>query len=133
MKKLVGFRVDEEKWEGFHRLVNESRDTVQSVLANFVEACLETKSVEVTPIHVGKSGRELSHELRLREIIQKLQSAMRQRKYLRAETKFSELTYEVQHIRDVALLEEAKSGADAYLKWVEGERKTSSYMEGGYE
>lgn len=133
VKKLVGFRVDEEKWKGFHRLVTDSDETVQRVITNFVDACIAAESVDVVPVGVGKSGRELSFELRLRDTIRQFRDSMEEQNYTEAEFRFSDLVNEIRRIHDATLLEEARSVAETYLKWAGDKRKSRRNHESGNE
>src|SRR5712692_11748277 len=107
VKKLIGFRVGEEESVEFYQLVKDCGLTVQRVLEDFVEACLETGSVEVAPLSKEKTGRNLSNTLRLRETLQTLKRCMAAGDYAEAEYQFQDLTNQVRKVRDSPLLEEA--------------------------
>ncbi len=115
VKKLIGFRVGEEESKEFYKLVEDSGLTVQRVLAAFVGACLEAGTVEAAPISKGKSGRDLSNELKLRETFQTLRGCITAGNYVGAEYRFNDLTDQVQSVRDSTLLEEARVLAVEYL------------------
>jgi hypothetical protein len=129
VKKLIGFRVDEGKFEEFHALAEHSGYSIQRILADFVEACLTARSVEVAPIPEKKGGRLRANILRLRETIQELRGCIEQKNFDSADDLFRDLLDEMKLVNDSGLLEDAELVADTYLKWINKHRLDA----GGYK
>lgn len=124
----MGFRIEEELWEQFLRLVEESDMSAQDVLRELVRTCVESNSTVVKPLLDERSGRERSNELRLRDTIQQLRGYMSQKNYSEAESKFYDITREMKRVRDLGLLEEAQAVAAAFLGWIDEYRlRTGGY------
>ncbi len=129
VKKLIGFRVEGEKWEAFRTLAEDAGYSSQRILADYVEACLRAKSVEVVPILGEKSGRLRSSNLRLQETIQQLRGCIEQKNFDSAEDQFFDLLDQMKLVNDSGLLEEAEEVAAAYLKWIDKHKLET----GGYK
>ncbi len=133
VKKLIGFRVEEEKYEGFRSLAMDSGRSVQRVLAEYVEACLGARSVEVMPVLSEKTGRLRSNNLGLRDTIQQLRGYIEQKNYSYAESRFYDLMRQMKRVNDYGLLEEAESIAASYLKWIDEHKlETGGYKPGRF-
>lgn len=124
----MAFRVPEREWELFSELAEASERNAQSVLRDFISACLQAKSVGVRPVRREIDGSDLSDELELSDDLRRLKGYMEHGNYASARDFFQEVTLQLHGITNPVLLQEARELSSAYLKWIDAnDHKTGRY------